>query len=83
MTEQELLAEYDYAVEKYKHFATMKKQYLNKEITSRRIVGTGYKNPKQVTLDYLNGQLTDWDVEMRKAYEALPEHLKDKGDSNE
>lgn len=74
--EDDLVANYDYAVAKYTHFANLKKQFLNKEITSRKIVGTGYKNGKQVALDYLNGQLADWYEAHIRAYEALPTHLR-------
>jgi hypothetical protein len=57
---------YEQAAEKFARYAEMKRQFLSGEITARKIIGTGYKNPKKVALEWINGRLADAIAEMRE-----------------
>ena len=57
---------YETATAKFARYAEMKRQFLAGEITARKIIGTGYKNPKKVALEWINGQLGDAMAEMKE-----------------
>jgi hypothetical protein len=57
---------YEQVADNFKRYAEMKQDFLGGRITARQVIGTGYKNPKKVALEWINGRLDDALAQMRE-----------------
>lgn len=57
---------YEQAADKFARYAEMKRQFVNGEITAKTVIGSGYKNPKKVALEWINSILDETILEMRE-----------------